>query len=184
MWFLSSFLSQTSIASESFLGTLSFPFLLQTTFSFPSGHEDCALCCCMYFQLGGCFVANWNWALWLKEWFLHNLNVFPERGRRMGLETHFRNRCGTSFAKNCFGLNQILFSAVSIGFFDDIVIPPESLQQPAKLYPLITFDNFTTSFQKIVQCWPNRHSALQQWRCSVAEAKPLCRVSPADCYHS
>ncbi|PIO31602.1 hypothetical protein AB205_0102750, partial [Aquarana catesbeiana] len=25
---------------------------------------------------------------------------------------------------------------VSLGFFDDIVIPPESLQQPAKLYPL------------------------------------------------
>ncbi len=26
-------------------------------------------------------------------------------------------------------------SAVSLGFFDDIIIPPESLQQPAKLYP-------------------------------------------------
>ncbi|XP_068278631.1 DNA-directed RNA polymerase III subunit RPC8-like isoform X1 [Nyctibius grandis] len=73
---------------------------------------------------------------------------------------------------------------VSIGFFDDIVIPPESLQQPAKFYPLVTFDNFTTSFQKIVQCWPNRHSLLQQGRCSVAEAKPLCQGSPADCYHS
>lgn len=24
---------------------------------------------------------------------------------------------------------------VSLGFFDDILIPPESLQQPAKLYP-------------------------------------------------
>lgn len=65
----------------------------------------------------------------------------------MSLEMHFTNRCGTSFAKNCFGLSQIIFSAVSLGFFDDIVIPPESLQQPAKLYPLITFDNFTTSFQ-------------------------------------
>jgi len=90
------------------------------------------------------------------------LDVLPERGRRMSLEMHFRNRCGTSFAKNHFSLNQILFSAVSLGFFDDIVIPPESLQQPAKLYPLITFDSFTTSFQKIVQCWPNRHSLLQQ----------------------
>lgn len=26
-------------------------------------------------------------------------------------------------------------STVSLGFFDDIIIPPESLQQPAKLYP-------------------------------------------------
>lgn len=80
----------------------------------------------------------------------------------MNLEMHFKNHCGASFANNCFNLNQILFSAVSIGFFDDIVIPPESLQQPAKLYPLITFDNFTSSFQKIVQCWPNRYSPLQQ----------------------
>lgn len=102
----------------------------------------------------------------------------------MSVEMHYRNRCGTSFAKNCFSLHQILFSTVSIGFFDDIVIPPESLQQPAKLYPLITFHNFTTSFQRIVQCWPSRHSLLQQWRCSVAEAKPLCRASPTDCYHS
>lgn len=86
--------------------------------------------------------------------------------------------------RTVFSLNQIHFSTVSIGFFDDIVIPPESLQQPAKLYPLITLDNFTTSFEKIVQCWPNRHSLPQQWRCSVAEAKLLCRASPADCYHS
>lgn len=28
------------------------------------------------------------------------------------------------------------FLPVSLGFFDDILIPPESLQQPAKLYPL------------------------------------------------
>lgn len=28
-----------------------------------------------------------------------------------------------------------LFPLVSLGFFDDILIPPESLQQPAKLYP-------------------------------------------------
>lgn len=28
-----------------------------------------------------------------------------------------------------------LFFPVSLGFFDDILIPPESLQQPAKLYP-------------------------------------------------
>lgn len=89
-------------------------------------------------------------------------DVLPNTGRRMSLEMDFRNRCSASFAKNRFSLNQILFSTVSIGFFDDIVIPPESLQQPAKLYPLITFDNFTTSFQKIVQCWPNRHSLLQQ----------------------
>lgn len=80
----------------------------------------------------------------------------------MNLESHFRNCCGTSFVRNGLSLNQILFSTVSIGFFDDIVIPPESLQQPAKLYPLITFDNFSTSFQKIVQCWPSRHLLLQQ----------------------
>lgn len=89
-------------------------------------------------------------------------DVLPEKGRRMSLEMHFRNCCGTSFAKSHFSLNRVIFSTVSIGFFDDIVIPPESLQQPAKLYPLVTFDNFTTSFQKIVQCWPNRHSLLQQ----------------------
>lgn len=29
----------------------------------------------------------------------------------------------------------LLFFPVSLGFFDDILIPPESLQQPAKLYP-------------------------------------------------
>lgn len=50
----------------------------------------------------------------------------------MNLESHFRNCCGTSFVRNGLSLNQILFSTVSIGFFDDIVIPPESLQQPAK----------------------------------------------------
>lgn len=27
------------------------------------------------------------------------------------------------------------FLTVSLGFFEDILIPPESLQQPAKLYP-------------------------------------------------
>lgn len=26
---------------------------------------------------------------------------------------------------------------VTMGFFDDILIPPESLQQPAKLYPAL-----------------------------------------------
>lgn len=31
--------------------------------------------------------------------------------------------------------NAIFCFTVSLGFFDDIVIPPESLQQPAKLYP-------------------------------------------------
>ncbi|XP_061306709.1 DNA-directed RNA polymerase III subunit RPC8 isoform X1 [Pezoporus occidentalis] len=70
---------------------------------------------------------------------------------------------------------------VSVGFFDDIVIPPESLQQPAKLYPLITFDNFTTSFQRIVQCWPNSihccNNGGAQWqklsRCVSDEAEQV-----------
>lgn len=28
---------------------------------------------------------------------------------------------------------------VTMGFFDDILIPPESLQQPAKLYPALIY---------------------------------------------
>lgn len=33
-----------------------------------------------------------------------------------------------------FLIPNLCFS-VTMGFFDDILIPPESLQQPAKLYP-------------------------------------------------
>lgn len=33
-------------------------------------------------------------------------------------------------------INLDILSPVSLGFFDDILIPPEALQQPAKLYPL------------------------------------------------
>lgn len=35
----------------------------------------------------------------------------------------------------CPMLSLSSFVPVSLGFFDDILIPPESLQQPAKLYP-------------------------------------------------
>ena len=184
MWFLSSFLSQTSIASDSFIGTPTLPVLLQAAFSFPCGHEECALCCCTYFSRAVASLPTETEHCDSKNNSCIISDVLPERGRKMNLESHFRNCCGTSFVRNGLSLNQILFSTVSIGFFDDIVIPPESLQQPAKLYPLITFDNFSTSFQKIVQCWPSRHLLLQQWRCSVAEAKLLCWASPTDCYHS
>ncbi|XP_038035922.1 DNA-directed RNA polymerase III subunit RPC8 isoform X2 [Anas acuta] len=40
----------TSVASDSFLGTLTLPALLQAAFFFPSGQADRALCCCMCFS--------------------------------------------------------------------------------------------------------------------------------------
>ncbi|NXW56382.1 RPC8 polymerase, partial [Eurystomus gularis] len=42
---------------------------------------------------------------------------------------------------------------VSIGFFDDIVIPPESLQQPAKLTPIVCILTLGVASDEAEQVW-------------------------------
>ena len=45
----------------------------------------------------------------------------------------------------------VIFYAVSLGFFDDIIIPHQNLQHPKRLYPLNTFKKKINP--RPLECW-------------------------------